>query len=102
MVMGAASYALYLFHAVPIRVLFFFARWIGLNIGRAPLTYVFVSVMIAIALAIAIHYLVERPLLKALRWRGPAKSSRPKAEGLDKSVVILAPELPVREHEDRI
>ena len=86
MVIGAASYALYLFHAVPIRVLFFFARWIGLNIGRAPLTYVFVSVMIAIALAIAIHYLVERPLLKALRWRGPAKSPRPKAEGLDKSV----------------
>jgi exopolysaccharide production protein ExoZ len=102
MVMGAASYALYLFHAVPIRTLFFFARWIGLDIGRAPLAYVCVSVMIAIALAIAIYYLVERPLLKALRWRGPAKSPRPKADGLDKSVITLAPDLPVRGVEERI
>jgi len=101
MVIGAASYALYLFHAVPIRTLFFFARWTGLDIGRAPLAYVSVSVIIAIALAIAIHYLIERPLLKALRWRGPEKTRQPYVDGFDKSAVISTPDLLARSVEER-
>ena len=95
MVMGAASYALYLFHAVPIRTLFFFARWSGLDIGHAPLAWVFISVVIAIALAITIYYLVERPLLKVLRRRGSAKSLRPDVGALDQGAVASAQDIPV-------
>jgi exopolysaccharide production protein ExoZ len=69
MVVGAASYALYLFHAVPIRGLLYLARWNGFDIGRAPGAYLCTTVLISIALAIAIYYRVERPLLRALRWR---------------------------------
>jgi exopolysaccharide production protein ExoZ len=76
MVIGAASYALYLFHALPIRALFFLAQWAGFDLGHATSVYVCAAVLISIALAIAIYYLVERPLLKALRWRATTKSPR--------------------------
>jgi len=89
MVIGAASYALYLFHAIPIRMLFLLARWTGFDLGRDTLAYVCAAVLISIILAIAIYYLVERPLLKALRWRNPAKSPRLVPNSLDQSAIAL-------------
>lgn len=101
MVIGSASYALYLFHAIPIRTLFLLARWTGFDLERATLAYVCAAVLISILLAIAIYYLVERPLLKTIRWRNAAKTSRLEVGALDQSAVALVPEFPVHRTEDR-
>ena len=101
MVIGSASYALYLFHAIPMRTLFLLARCTGFDLQRATLAYVCGAVPISILLAIAIYCLVVRPLLKPLRWRNAAKSSRLKVGDLDQSAVALVPEFQVHRAEDR-
>ena len=102
MMIGSASYALYLFHAIPIRTLFLLARWTGFDLQRTTLAYVCAAVLISILLAIAIYYLVERPLLKTLRWRNTTKSSRLEVGALDQSGVVLVPEFQVHRAEDRL
>ena len=67
---GTASYALFLFHAIPIRALFYLARWSKFDIGRAPTVYVSAAVALSVLLAIAIYYCVERPIMRALRPTG--------------------------------
>jgi exopolysaccharide production protein ExoZ len=99
MVVGAASYALYLFHAVPIRGLLYLARWNGFDIGRAPGTYLCMIVLVSIALAIAIYYRVERPLLRALRWRNPP---RPLEHSTSQSTITLMPDFEVTQAEERV
>jgi len=67
---GTASYALYLFHAIPIRALFYLARWSNFDIGRAPTVYVSAAVALSVLLAIAIYYCIERPIMRASRSTG--------------------------------
>jgi len=69
-IIGTASYALFLFHAIPIRALFYLARWSNFDIGRAPAVYVSAGVALAILLAIAIYYCIERPIMRASRPTG--------------------------------
>ena len=74
-IIGTASYALYLFHAIPIRALFYLASWSNLDIGRAPTVYVSAAaaaaaVALAILVAIAIYYCIERPIMRASRPTG--------------------------------
>ena len=68
-VVGDASYALYLFHAFPIRAVIYPAiRW-GLDMDRLFWLFLLVATAAAIAMAILIHYLFERPVTRALRGR---------------------------------
>ncbi len=69
LLVGDASYALYLLHPIPARFFVLASRWIGISLGRFPWSFFVVSVMAAIALAIAVHYLIERPLTAFLRSR---------------------------------
>jgi exopolysaccharide production protein ExoZ len=101
MVVGAASYALYLFHAVPIRGFLYLARWNGFDIGRASGTYLCTTELIAIALAIAIYYWVERPLLRALRWRSPPRQLDV-GTATSHSPIALLPDLKVSHAEERV
>jgi exopolysaccharide production protein ExoZ len=101
MVVGGASYALYLFHAVPIRGLLYLARWNGFDIGRAPGAYLCTTVLISIALAVAIYYGLERPLLRFLRWRSPKPSIEPR-HTTGQSAIRLMPELKVSHAEERV
>lgn len=87
---GTASYALYLFHAVSIRALFYFARWSDMGIGRAPSSYVAAAVVVSIVLALAIYRFVERPLMRALRWRGYSQSRQATALPSDQTAVARA------------
>ena len=67
-IIGTASYALYLFHAIAIRALLYLASWNNLDIGRAPT--VSAAVALAILVAIAIYYCIERPIMRASRPTG--------------------------------
>ena len=69
-IIGTASYALFLFHAIPIRALFYLAHWANFDIGHAPNVYVSAAVALAILLAIVIYYCVERPIMRAARPAG--------------------------------
>jgi peptidoglycan/LPS O-acetylase OafA/YrhL len=66
---GDASYALYLIHAVPIRLFLMAVVALGLDIGKAPWLYLVLAVAGTVLLALAIYYLFERPLTVALRNR---------------------------------
>jgi exopolysaccharide production protein ExoZ len=68
-IIGNASYALYLLHVIPVRSIIFFARRADIDLSRIPWVYFAVSVFSAVALAIAVHYLFERPVTQALRRR---------------------------------
>jgi exopolysaccharide production protein ExoZ len=98
-VIGASSYALYLFHAVAIRVLYYFALWLGFDIGRALLACVSSAVLISIVFAVAIHYFVEKPLLKTLRWRNPAQSPTG-GTSRQSATTARTPEFPLRQVEE--
>lgn len=65
--LGNASYALYLVHAAPIRLIIVWARHANVDISRTPWLYFAASFIAAIALAFAVHYLFERPVTAALR-----------------------------------
>jgi exopolysaccharide production protein ExoZ len=101
LVVGAASYALYLFHAVPIRGVLYLARWDGFDIGHAPGTYLCTTVVSSIALAIAMYYQVERPMMSALRRRSPP---RPLDAGhtAGQSAITLIPDFKVTHAEERV
>jgi len=68
-VVGDASYALYLFHSIPVRVILIGATWMGIDIASRPWPYLAAAVVGAIALAVAIYYLFERPVVRLLRRR---------------------------------
>lgn len=63
--LGDASYALYLFHPFALRAV----RLMFAGTQMAPWTYIFIGVVSAIALAIAIHLAVEKPVMRYLRRR---------------------------------
>lgn len=73
LLLGAASYALYLFHPLVIDLVArFMPRW-------GPLPLVLVCLIAAVAAAISVHLLIERPLLVALR--GKAAHDKREAPG---------------------
>ena len=74
-IVGNASYALYLVHSFAVRGTLFGAKALSLDVTKAPWLYLFVALCAAILLAIVVHYTLERPLIDALRRH--AKSSRP-------------------------
>jgi peptidoglycan/LPS O-acetylase OafA/YrhL len=65
MLLGDASYALYLFHAPFILIL------AGLGYGRSSLPFV---IAICIMASISIHFLIERPILGLFRSKPPERS----------------------------
>jgi exopolysaccharide production protein ExoZ len=75
-VIGSASYALYLFHAITSRAVVFTLLWLGLDISRAPILYHAMAVVAATVAAVAIYYVFERPVTRALRRLAPAPASR--------------------------
>jgi exopolysaccharide production protein ExoZ len=75
-VIGSASYALYLFHAITSRAVVFTLLWLGLDVSRAPLLYHAMAVVAATVAAVAIYYVFERPVTRALRRLAPAPASR--------------------------
>lgn len=66
-VMGDASYALYLVHPTPVRALISATRATGVDIARHPWLYFSVSFVAAIGAALGLHYLFERPFTAFLR-----------------------------------
>ena len=76
-VVGDASYALYLFHSIPVRVILIGGTWMGIDIASRPWPYLAAAVVGAIALAVAIYYLFERPVVRLLRRRmAPANNAQ--------------------------
>ena len=71
-VVGDASYALYLFHSIPVREILIGGTWMGIDIASGPWPYLAAAVVGAIALAVAIYYLFERPVVKLLRRQNGA------------------------------
>jgi exopolysaccharide production protein ExoZ len=79
---GDASYSLYLFHSFPIRGVLYLARAAGLDLAKSFWPLLAAAGVSAIVLAVAIHYLFERPVTKALRAyviipRTPGDYARP-------------------------
>jgi exopolysaccharide production protein ExoZ len=66
-IVGNASYALYLIHSFAVRGTLFGAKALSLDVARAPWLYLLVAVAAAVVLGIIVHYTVERPLIAALR-----------------------------------
>ena len=66
-IIGNASYALYLVHSFAVRGTLFGAKAVSLDVAKAPWLYLLVAVAAAILLGIAVHYTLERPLIAALR-----------------------------------
>jgi exopolysaccharide production protein ExoZ len=64
---GDASYALYLFHFFPVRGVLYFARWLRLDVVRFYWLLLALAVLCAIGVAIIVHYLFEKPATKFLR-----------------------------------
>jgi exopolysaccharide production protein ExoZ len=98
-VLGDASYALYLVHAAPIRLIIVAARHAGIDLGRTPWLYFAASFVAALALAIAVHCLFERPVTTALRRLAAfaplrssgARSPWPTARVQDSSSLAIVP-----------
>ncbi len=65
--LGEASYALYLLHSIPVRAVLQGAGWLKLDIAAAPWLYLGLATTGAIALAVAVHLAFERPVTRALR-----------------------------------
>lgn len=59
---GDASYALYLIHALPIRALRTVWIWSGLDIRDSPWAYLFAAVVAATAASVVVHFGIERPV----------------------------------------
>jgi exopolysaccharide production protein ExoZ len=66
-IIGNASYALYLVHSFAVRGTLFGAKAMSLDVATAPWLYLFVAVTAAVILGIIVHYTLERPLIAALR-----------------------------------
>jgi exopolysaccharide production protein ExoZ len=66
-VIGEASYALYLLHAIPIRAVRELSVRTGVDIGAAPWSFLMIDVVLAVILAIVVHYYFEGPLTRVLR-----------------------------------
>jgi peptidoglycan/LPS O-acetylase OafA/YrhL len=66
-VVGDASYALYLFHSFPVRAVTLSIQWSELDVAGTYWLFLAIAVAGAITLAIAIHYIVEAPVTRALR-----------------------------------
>jgi peptidoglycan/LPS O-acetylase OafA/YrhL len=66
-IIGNASYALYLVHSFAVRGTLFGAKAVSLDVAKAPWLYLLVAVAAAILLGIVVHYTLERPLIAALR-----------------------------------
>jgi exopolysaccharide production protein ExoZ len=64
---GEASYALYLLHAIPVRIVLHGATWAGLDVAADPWVYLAIAAVAAIALAIVVHVAFERPVTALLR-----------------------------------
>jgi exopolysaccharide production protein ExoZ len=96
--LGNASYALYLVHAAPIRLIIVWARHANVDISRTPWLYFGASFITAIALAFAVHYLFERPVTAALRRLAvfalspqPRRASAEDASAWGSSSLAIAP-----------
>jgi exopolysaccharide production protein ExoZ len=74
--LGEASYALYLLHSLPVRAVLQGAAWAELDVAAAPWLYLGVAMVGAIALALAVHLAFERPVTRALRRRLDAGPTR--------------------------
>ncbi len=70
--LGDASYALYLIHPFPMRALRVLAARLGAPAALAVPTYMAVTLAACVALALAVHWLVEQPIL---RWGRVALAS---------------------------
>jgi peptidoglycan/LPS O-acetylase OafA/YrhL len=68
-IIGNASYALYLIHSFAVRGTLFGAKALSLDVARAPWLYLLLAVTAAVILGIIVHYTLERPLIAALRRR---------------------------------
>jgi peptidoglycan/LPS O-acetylase OafA/YrhL len=66
-IIGNASYALYLVHSFAVRGTLFGAKAVSLDVAKAPWLYLLIAVAAAILLGIVVHYTLERPLIAALR-----------------------------------
>lgn len=74
--LGEASYALYLLHSIPVRAVLQGAAWAKLDVGAAPWIYLGLAIAGAIALALAVHLAFERPVTRALRRIAGSESPR--------------------------
>jgi len=66
-IIGNASYALYLVHSFAVRGTLFGAKAMSLDVTRTPWLYMLFAVAAAVVLSIVVHYTLERPLITALR-----------------------------------
>ncbi|MGI6245112.1 MAG: acyltransferase family protein [Pseudochelatococcus sp.] len=64
-VLGDASYALYLFHPFALRAV----RLLLADANIDPRTYVVIALSVAVILALAVHLVIERPVTRWLRRR---------------------------------
>jgi exopolysaccharide production protein ExoZ len=76
-IVGDASYALYLFHSFPVRVVTQFVRWSRIEITDVYWLLLAVAVTGAIVMAIVLHYAIERPVTRALRRRATTSAPLP-------------------------
>jgi exopolysaccharide production protein ExoZ len=86
-IVGNASYALYLIHPAPIRAVLMLARWIGFDLGQALWLYVSAAVVLSTLLAVVIYFWLERPVTTAMR--------RLAARSLDRLMIVEAEPRPV-------
>jgi peptidoglycan/LPS O-acetylase OafA/YrhL len=70
--LGEASYALYLLHSIPVRAVLQGAGWAKLDVASAPWLWLALATAGAIALALVVHLAFERPVTRALRRRAGA------------------------------
>ncbi len=72
LLLGDASYALYLVHPFPMRALGIAWRRLHLTGLAAATAYCVISLAVAVAMAIALHLWLERPATRVLRGLAPA------------------------------
>lgn len=66
-ILGDASYALYLLHEFPLQALTPTARWLSVHLTQWLWLYMTLAVVASALLAVVVHYAFERPVTKALR-----------------------------------
>ncbi len=69
-VLGDASYALYLVHPFPMRALRVILVHVKLPAGLVIPLYMTITMMVCAVLAVALHWIVERPILRWSRHHG--------------------------------
>jgi len=81
-VLGNASYALYLLHTFSLRALIPVAAWLSSRLAHWLWLYMLAAILASALLAVLVHYTFERPVTKALRrYAGsPHRRHRPAAE----------------------